>query len=83
MAENVENVKVTTVDDTILKVVSDFKYLGGWMASSERDIESRKAQAWRALHSLKKIWRSSMNNSLKRNLFIASVESVLLYGSEA
>jgi hypothetical protein len=66
-----------------LKVIPDFKYLGGWMASSERDIKSRKGQAWRALHGMRKIWRSSMNCDLKRKLFIASVESILLYGAES
>ena len=43
----------------------------------------RKAHAWRALHDLKNIWHSAMPDDLKRAIFMASVESILLYGSEA
>ena len=71
------------MDGSTLKVVPNFKYLGGWMDSSESDIRSRKALACRALHHMKKIWRSGMSNTLKRRLFTASVESVLVYGAEA
>jgi hypothetical protein len=42
-----------------------------------------KGSAWRALHAMRKIWRSSMSCSLKRKLFIASVESIFLYGAES
>ena len=83
MTENTDIVNISALDGTLLKVVSDFKYLGGWMSSTERDINSRKANAWRALHNLKKIWRLDMNCCLKRKLFVATVESVLLYGSES
>ena len=34
-------------------------------------------------HKLQKIWNSTLSRSLKVRLFIATVESVLLYGSEA
>jgi hypothetical protein len=57
----VTNVEVSTEDGSILKVVPDFKYLGGWMASSERDIKARKGSAWRVLHAMRKIFRSSMS----------------------
>ena len=32
---------------------------------------------------MKKIWKSGLTDKLKRRLFISTVESVLLYGSEA
>ena len=32
---------------------------------------------------MNKVWKSCMNNNLKRRLFVATVESVLLYGCEA
>ena len=35
-------------DGNKIKVVDNFKYLGGWMNSSEKDFEVRKAQAWSA-----------------------------------
>ena len=42
----------------------------------------RKAKAWAAGHNLKKIWNSNLRRSLKVRLFTATVESILLYGSE-
>ena len=67
--------------DTI-KQVDNYKYLGGWMASTDKDISIRKALAWSAMHKLKKIWTSNLKQKLKERLFLATIESVLLYGSE-
>ena len=83
MAENVDQPVVTTLDGTQLEVVKDFQYLGAWIASTKHDIEIRRARAWKALHSMKKVWQSSMQDDLKRRLFVATVESVLTYGCEA
>ena len=66
----------------VIKVVDNFKYLGGWMHSTEKDFEIRKALAWSSCHKLQKIWKSDMNRKLKVRLFLTTVESVLLYGSE-
>jgi len=63
--------------------VDDFKYLGSWVASTEHDIRTRRAQAWKVLHDMKKIWKSNLSPQLKRRVFVASIESVLLYGCEA
>ena len=38
--------------------VDDFKSLGSWMASTEKDIKTRKAAARRACNNLNKIWNS-------------------------
>ena len=62
----------------MLAVKEDFKYLGSYISSTEKDIRVRKA-----LHDLKNIWHSAMPDDLKRAIFMASVESILLYGSEA
>ena len=64
-----------------IKIADNFKYLGAWMANSERDINVRKALAWQACHKLSKIWKSTLNKSIKTRLFLATVETVLLYGS--
>ena len=45
-------------------------------------IKVRRAQAWKVLHDMKKIWKSRLSPQLKRRVFVASVESVLLYGCE-
>ena len=33
-------------------------------------------------HSIRKVWKSNLKANLKRRLFVATVEYVLLYGSE-
>ena len=60
-------------------------HLGSYIGSTENDIRVRKALSWQALHSLKKVWKSSMNKELKKSLFLATVEATLLhvYGCEA
>ena len=65
-----------------LSHVSDFKYLGCWIATTERDFRIRKAKAWAACHKLKKMWKSDLKRSLKIRLFVSTVESILLYGAE-
>jgi hypothetical protein len=41
-----------------LEHVSDFIYLGSWVATTKKDLRIRKAKAWAACHKLKKIWKS-------------------------
>ena len=41
----------------------------------------RKALAWQACHKLSKIWKSSLKKNIKTRLFLATVETVMLYGS--
>ncbi|XP_072032853.1 uncharacterized protein [Amphiura filiformis] len=65
-------IPIQTLDGSELEVVDDFKYLGAWISSSEKDFNIRKAQAWRACNSMNKIWKSSL-------LFTTTVESVLIY----
>ena len=65
-----------------LKVVENFKYLGAWTESSSTDITVRKALAWSSCHRLRKVWTSKLRRQIKERLFLATVESVLLYGAE-
>ena len=76
------NTPLKAKNGTTLKYVENFKYLGSYMASSQNDFEVRKALAWSACHRLKKIWASKLSRQIKIRLFIATVESVWLYGSE-
>ena len=48
----------------------------------KKDIAVRKALAWSSCHKLRKIWSSRLSRSLNVRLFLATVESVLLYGAE-
>jgi len=77
-----EPIEINTINGNKLKKVDNFKYLGGWTNSSIKDFLIRKAQAWSACNSMRKIWSSSLNKTLKLRLFKATVEAVLLYNSE-
>ena len=79
----VQSADIQILDDSNLEVVNDFKYLGSWIGSSEHDIQVRKTLAWKACNALSKMWKSSPSRSIKKRLFQATVESVLLYGAES
>ena len=64
-----------------IKQVEDFKDLGSYIASTERDVNIRLGKAWDALNELDNIWKSNLPDNLKRNFFQAAVETILLYGS--
>ena len=49
---------VKSRDGITIKVVKNFKYLGAWMEITEKDINVRKALAWKACHNLRKVWTS-------------------------
>lgn len=65
-----------------IEKVEDFVYLGSWIASTEHDFFVRKAKAWASCHQMKNVWTSSLRRELKIRLFVATVESILLYGTE-
>ena len=73
---------LTTIEGTVLKEVNDFKYLGAWVGSTEKDLKVRKALAWRALNGMTSVWKSNLPRHIKISFFSATVESVLLYGCE-
>ena len=75
-------ISMKTKDGEAIKEVSNFKYLGAWTESTGKDVKVRKALAWSACHNLSKVWKSNLALKIKIRLFIATVESVLLYGSE-
>ena len=64
----------------MLKEVSDFKYLDAWVGSIEKDLNVRKALAWRALNGMTSVWKSNLPRQIR--FFSATAESVLLYGWE-
>ena len=63
--------------------MENFKYLGAWTQSTEKDFAVRKALAWRACHKFRKVWSSKISRKIKVRLFLTTIEWVLLYGSEA
>ena len=48
-----------------LKCVLDFKYLGSWIDTCEKDIDNRIGMAWAAANKMDTIWKSNMNKNLK------------------
>ena len=77
-----EHLPLTTTEGTALKEVTDFKYLGAWVGSTEKDLKVRKALSWRALNGMTSVWKSNLPRHIKISFFSATVESVLLYGCE-
>ena len=78
-----DNHPLVTRLGTVLEKKDDFKYLGSWVDDSTKDINFRKSLAWKALNDMTKIWKSAMNPDLKKRFFVATVESILLYGCES
>jgi len=63
-----------------LKRIDDYKYLGSWLLNSTTDFKIRKDLARIAIKKLYRVWRSSViKRELKVNLFLATIESILLY----
>ena len=71
-----------TLNGYNLKLVNDYKYLGSYISSSEKDFNTRKGMAWSACNDLHKIWVSNLNTKIKVNIFKTIIEPILLYGSE-
>ena len=73
---------ITLRDDSPIEHVSDFKYLGSWIRTSDKDISIRKAHATKACKNLSRVWKSPLSTEHRLRLFRAMVEPVLLYGCE-
>ena len=74
-------VALHTLNGSEIKKFDDFLYLGGY-TKTVRNIETRTGKAWGALHSLSKMWVSPIKKKTKMRVFKASVESILLFGSD-
>lgn len=72
------------IDGQDIAIVDDFKYLGSYMASSERDINKRIGVAWGAFNKLRSVLCSpKLHISLRTRIFKAACISILLYGCES
>ena len=74
--------EMKTLNGYILKLVNDYKYLGSYISSSEKDFNTRKGMAWSACNDLHKIWVSDLHVNMKIDIFKTLIEPILLYGSE-
>ena len=73
---------IKSLNNTLLKMVSDYVYLGLYISSSEKDFMTKKGNAWTACNALHKIWSSNLSRDFKLKIFNAAIEPILLYGSE-
>ncbi|CAF1086448.1 unnamed protein product [Brachionus calyciflorus] len=65
-------------------MVEDFKYLGSYIRSSEKDIEMRIGLTWTAFENIKHVLTSSkINLKLRMRIFNSACIPVLLYGFES
>ena len=80
--DSIDDLVIKTVSGHILKRVEDYKYLGSFTSSSEKDFNTRKGMAWSACNDLHKVWTSKLSHRIKIRVFRACIEPILLYGSE-
>ena len=71
---------ISTQNRTSLKLVDKFTYQGSSVSSTEKDINTRLTNAWTAINRLSILWKSDLNDKMKRSFSQAAVVSILLYG---
>ena len=81
MSYNQPESELIALNGSKLEQVDDFLYLGSWINSVEKDIKVRIAKAWTAMRKMDTVWKSDLKKNIKIDFFRATVESVLLYGS--
>ena len=71
------------VDAGPIAKVDDFRFLGGWLKSSDDDFRHGVPQAWQACNSMWRVWKCpTLSRDCKRTLFQATVGTVSLYNAE-
>ena len=63
---------ISTLNGSSLKQVDNFTYLGSRVSTTETDINTRLAKAWRAVDRLSVIWKSNLTDEMKRSFFLSS-----------
>ena len=71
---------ISTQNDSSLKLVEKFTYLGSSVSSTKIDINTQLAKAWTAINRLLDIWKLDLTGKMKHSFFEAAVMSILLYG---
>ena len=63
---------IFTLDETSLKLVDKFTFLGSSVSSTEKDIDTRLTKAWTAIDKPSVIWKSDLTDKMKRSFFQSS-----------
>ena len=83
---NITDDREITIGDTVIERVDSYVYLGHKLKlgidNQTTEIKRRIGLGWAAFGKLRLIFKSKMNNSLKRKVFDSCVLPVLTYGAE-
>ena len=60
---------ISTLNGSSLKLVDKFTYLGSSVSSTETDINTRLAKAWKTIDRLSIMWKSDLIDKIKSNFF--------------
>ena len=71
---------IPTLNGNPLKLIDRFTYLGSSVPSAESDVNMYQDKDWAANNRLSIIWKSDIPGKMKRDIFQATVVSILLYG---
>ena len=71
---------ISTLNDSSLKLVDKFIYIGSSVSSTETDMNARLAKARTVIDRLSVIWKLDLTDKIKCSFFHAAVVSILLYG---
>ena len=71
---------ISTLNDSSLKLLDKFIYLGSRFSSTEKDKDTWLTKAWTGIDRLSVIWKSDLSDKMNHRFFQAAVASILLYG---
>ena len=71
---------ISKLNGSSLKQVDKFTYLRSSVSSTETDIDTRLAKAWKDINRLSVVWKADLTLKMKHSFFQAAVVSILLYG---
>ena len=63
---------ISTLNDSSLKLVDKFTYIGSGVSSIEKNINTQLAKEWTAMDSFSVIWKSDLTDKIKRSFFPSS-----------
>ena len=83
---NIDDDREIKIGDTVIERVDSYVYLGHKLKlgldNQTAEVKRRIGLGWAAFGKLRLIFKSNMNNSLKRKVFDSCVLPVLTYGAE-
>ena len=71
---------ISTPNESSLKLVDKFTFLGSSVSSTETGINTRLANTWTANDKLLVLWKSDLTDRINSSFFLAAFVSILLYG---